>query len=165
MEALYPRLKQAHVLVLITPVYVPLPGAMQSVIKRLSPLARPFLETRAGRTRARFPADVRVRRIALVSTGAWWEKENFDTVVRIGEEFAENGSVPSAGAVLRPHAFLTRQNGEWKWTEDAEAVLAAVRRARHQSIGDGEFAKGALEAIRRPLISEDELRRRHNELV
>lgn len=163
MEALYPKLKQAQLLVLTTPVYIPLRGAMQNVINRLCPLAKPLLETRAGRRRAKFQADVRIRRIALVSTGSSWEKENFDTVVCIAEEFAENGSVPLAGAVLRTHAFLMKQNGEW--TQDAEPVLAAVRRAGDELIADGEFAEETLEAIRRPLISEHELRRRSNELV
>jgi multimeric flavodoxin WrbA len=34
MQSLYPRLKQADVLVLATPVYIPLPGAMQNVLNR-----------------------------------------------------------------------------------------------------------------------------------
>ena len=81
------------------PVYIPLPGAMQNVINRLCPLIEPRLEFRQGRTRARFRDDVNIRKIVLVSTGGWWEKENFDTVVRIVEELAEAASVEFGGSI------------------------------------------------------------------
>jgi len=105
MQKLYPKLREADILVLATPVYIPLPGEMQNVINRLCPLLDPFLEFREGRTRAMFRKDVGIRKIVLVSTGGWWEKANFGTVVRITEELAKDASVEFAGAVLRPHAF------------------------------------------------------------
>lgn len=43
METLYPRLKEAHTLVLATPVYLPLPGEMENVLNRLCPLLDPSL--------------------------------------------------------------------------------------------------------------------------
>jgi len=163
MQSLYPRLRQADTLILATPVYIPLPGAMQDVINRLCPLVKPLLKTRKGRTRARFREDVEIQRIVLVCTGGWWEKENMDTVVRIAEELAENASVEFAGAVLRPHAFLMTQEGVL--TEDGQAVLDAVRRAGYELVRDGAMSKGTLEAISRPLISEAELRERYNQML
>ena len=80
MELLYPELREAEILVLATPVYIPLPGEMQNVINRLCPLIEPALETREGRTRARFHKDVKINKIALVSTSGWWEMGNFDIV-------------------------------------------------------------------------------------
>ncbi|MEM2102882.1 MAG: flavodoxin family protein, partial [Candidatus Bathyarchaeia archaeon] len=51
MQMLYPKLREADILVLATPVYIPLPGAMQNFLNRLCPLMEPLLEFRDGRTR------------------------------------------------------------------------------------------------------------------
>lgn len=163
MQLLYPKLKMADILILATPVYIPLPGEMQNVINRLCPLIKPLLEMREGRTRARLREEVEIQRIVLVSTGGWWEKENFATVVRIAEELAEVTSVEFAGAVLRPHAFVMRR--ERVLTEDGEAVVNAARTAGYQLVKEGVMSEETLEAIERPLISEDELRRRYNQAL
>ena len=161
MQALYPRLKQAEILILATPVYIPLPGAMQDVINRLCPLIEPLLKNQQGRTRARFRGDVEIQKIVLVSTGGWWEKENMDTVVRIAAELAEDASVEFAGAVLRPHAFLLRPQGEL--TEEGRAVLDATRKAGYELVSAGAMRRDTLDAISRPLISEAALRDMYNQ--
>jgi multimeric flavodoxin WrbA len=162
MQLLYPKLREADILILATPVYIPLPGEMQNVINRLCPLLDPYLEFREGRTRARFRQDVGIRKIVLVSTGGWWEKANFERVVRITEELAEDASVEFAGAVLRPHAFLMKKKGEL--TKDGEAVLNAVRRAGNELVKKGVMSKETLEMISRPLISQEELWRRYHDM-
>ena len=154
MQMLYPKLKQADVLVLATPVYIPLPGDMQNIINRLCPLLDPVLEFRKGRTRATFRKDIRSRTIVLVSSGGWWEKGNFGTVVRIVKELAEDAGVEFAGAVLRPHVDFMRE-GEGL-TQDGRAVLDAVRKAGHGLIKDGVMRQETLAAISRPLISRAE---------
>lgn len=160
MQSLYASLKQADTLILATPVYIPLPGAMQNVINRLCPLIEPWLELREGRTRARFREDVRIQRIVLVSTGGWWEKENMDTVVRIAEELAKDASVDFAGALLRPHAFLMKQDGQL--TEAGQAVLDAARTAGYELVNAGAIREETLEAFSQPLIAEVELREEYN---
>jgi multimeric flavodoxin WrbA len=159
MQKVYPVVRAADILVFATPVYIPLPGEMQNVINRLCPLVIPMLETRDGRTRARLRDDVRIRKIVLVATGAWWEKENLDTVLRIAREFAEDASVEFAGAVLRPHAFLMKRRGEL--TKDGVMILDAVRLAGHELIKSGKVAKNTLDVIARPLIDREELRQRY----
>jgi multimeric flavodoxin WrbA len=154
MQLLYPKLKEADILVLATPVYIPLPGDIQNIINRLCPLIDPVLEFRKGRTRAKFRKDVRIRAIVLVSTGGWWEKGNFGTVVRIVKELAEDASVKFGGAVLRPHAHAMRREGEL--TQDGRSVLAAVRKAGYELIKDGVMKQESLAAISRPLISRAE---------
>ena len=160
MQELYPALSQAELLVLATPVYIPLPGEMQNVINRLCPLVEPRLHVREGRTRARFRDHVAIRQIALVSTGAWWERENMDTVLRVARELAEDASVPFAGALLRPHAFLMKQDG--RLTPAGEAVLRAAGRAGRELITEGRMRQETLDAVSCPLIAEEELRRRYN---
>lgn len=163
MQLLYPKLKAAEILIIATPVYIPLPGDMQNVINRLCPLAEPYLEYRNSRTRARFRQDVNIKNIVLVSTGAWWEKENMSTVVRIVEELAENVSVEFGGAVLRPHASLMKRDG--KVTKEGEEILIGVKRAGKELIQEGKMSQETLEFISRPLVTEEELRQRYNQML
>lgn len=163
MEDLYPKLRAAETLVLATPVYIPLPGEMENIINRLCPLVQPLLETREGRTRARFHQDVKIQRIALVSTSGWWEMGNFGTVLRIAEEFAELASVEFAGAVLRPHASLMKEDEEL--TQDGQAVQEAARKAGYELVKEGKMKPETLEQVSRPLISQEELRLSNNEAL
>lgn len=163
MELLYPKLRNSEILVLATPVYIPLPGAMQNVLNRLCPLIRPLLENLEGRWRGRFHNDVRIKKIVLVSTSGWWEKGNFATVERIVEELSKDANVEYAGAVLRPHVSLVRRQG--KLTQDGEAVLSAARQAGYELIKDGAMSSETLESVSRPLISEEKLRNTYNELL
>ncbi len=156
MQPIYPMLRQAEILVLATPVYIPLPGAMQEVINRLCPLLDPLQCTFSdGRTRARFRSDVAIRHIVLICVSGWWEIGNCGTVLHIAEEFAADAGLPLAGALLRPHAFLMRQQG--KLTPGGEAVSAAVRSAGHQIVAEGAIRPATIEAVSRPLISQEDL--------
>jgi multimeric flavodoxin WrbA len=163
MRELLPRIREANILVLATPVYVPLPGDMQHLINRLSPLMDPHVERREGRTRARFRKDVAIKKIVLVSTGGWWEKENFGTVTRIVQELAENGSVEFTGAVLRPHVDVMKRNGVL--TADGNEVLRAAEQAGRELIEKGAMDAVTLEAVARPLMSEAAHRRWFNQVA
>jgi hypothetical protein len=148
-------------------VYIPLPGAMQNIVNRLVALLDPMLAFREGRTRARFRQDVGIRKIVLLSTSGWWEKGNFDTVVRIAEELAANAGVEFAGALLRPHAPMMRENGvpagTRQLTADGQAVLDAAHRAGRELISKGAMTSETLEAVSRPLVSQEEYWRRNEE--
>ena len=163
MDNLYPKLRKADILVLATPVYIPLPGEFQNVINRLCPLIQPAFGIIDGRTRAKFREDVNISKLLLVSTGGWWEKENFDTLVRIIKELAELVSVEFGGAILRPHAYSMKK--ECVITEAGDCVLSAVRSAGYELVVDGDISLETLELISQPLISESVLRRRYNQLL
>jgi multimeric flavodoxin WrbA len=163
MQILYPKLKEADMLVLATPVYIPLPGEMQNLLNRLCPLIEPLLENHNGRTRARLRKDVQIQKIMLVSTGGWWEKENFATVLHIIKELAKNVGIEFAGAVLRPHAFLMKREG--KITKYGEVILDAVKRAGNEIIKEGRINEDTFRLISQPLISEEELRHRYNMML
>jgi len=85
------------------------------------------------------------------------------TVVRIVEELAQVANVEFGGAILRPHAFVMKKDGIL--TKDGEEIVTALRRAGKELINDGEMHPETLEMISRPLISEQELRNRYNQLV
>jgi multimeric flavodoxin WrbA len=156
MQSLYPRLRKADILVLATPVYVPLPGEMQNLINRLVPLMDPSLKNRNNRTRARLRSDTAISKIVLVSTSGWWELGNFGTVLRIAKEFAEDCSVKFAGALLRPHSgYLTEDNPKTR------KVLEAAKQAGYQLVKGGKISKDLLSTISQPLTSKPKRWNKH----
>ena len=151
MQAVYPKLREAQVLVLATPVYIPLPGEMQNFLNRLVALIDPVLVWRDGRTRARLHDDVKVRKILLVAVGGWWELGNLDTLVRIGEELAKDCDVEFASPILRPHAYYLGRS-----SDKAHEVLEALRKAGVEFVREGAVSKNLLEVISQPLVSKEE---------
>lgn len=159
MQMLYPKMREADILVLATPVYIPLPGVMQNFLNRLCPLMEPQLEFREGRTRAKFHDDIKIRKIVLVSTSGWWEKENMSTVVRIAGELAKDCGQELAAAVLRPHAqFMKRDK------QKAENVLRAAKLAGSQLVKEGRINKEILDSISQPLVSREQHIQEDNEI-
>jgi len=163
MDEVVPKLRAADTLVLATPVYIPLPERMQTFINRLCPIVEPWLTFVGGRTRGRLRDGYALRRFVAVVTGGWWESENGDTVVRIVEELAADAGVEFAGALVRPHAFLMRN--EAGPTVGGQAVLDAARRAGRELAETGRMAPETLAEVRRPLVAEEELRRLYNAWV
>ena len=154
MAEVYSRLREADTLVVATPVYVPLPGALQDLLNRLCPIMDPLVETRGGRTRARMREGFAVRRVVALVTGSWWEKENSDTVVRIVRELAENCGVEFAGALVRPHVELMM--GDAGLTPAGAEVLEAAKEAGRRLVEEGTMPAEILEAVSRPLISRED---------
>jgi len=75
---------------------------MQNFINRLRPLIEPRSEFNDGRTQAKLRDDVKIRKLAFVSTGDWWEIQNFDPLIRIVEEIAIDTGLGFSGALLTP---------------------------------------------------------------
>jgi multimeric flavodoxin WrbA len=157
MQKVYTKLRDADILVLATPVYIPLPGEMQNFINRLCPIAEPLLSFRNGRTRARFHEDVKLSKIVLVSSCGWWELGNFSTVIRIAEELALNTNVEFTGALLRPHASELDV-----YPKKAAQVFTAARGAGEQLISKGKVSQATLQTISQPLVTEEEYRNSSN---
>ncbi|MEN6571033.1 MAG: flavodoxin family protein [Anaerolineaceae bacterium] len=153
MQLIYPKLREAEILILASPVYIPLPGAMQNVLNRMCPLLDPDLVKREGRTRARMRDNVSIQKIVLVATSGWWEIENMDTVLRIAREFAEDASVEFSGALLRPHVDFLFRGGEL--STEGKAVLDAARRAGFELTEAGAICPETLAEVSAPLISEE----------
>jgi len=131
---------------------------LQNLINRLCPLIKPLLSWRDGRTRARFHDDVKIRKIVLVSVCGWWEMGNFDTVVRIAQELANDVDVDFVDPVLRPHAYLMARN-----SEKAAEVVKALKQAGYELVAKGAISKNLLDTISQPLISEEEYRKELDE--
>ena len=157
MQPVYTKLKEADILVLGIPVYLPLPGAMQNFLNRLMPLMNPILRYNHGHTQIQFHDDVKIRKIALVSVCGWWEKGNFETVTRIVEEICQKASVEFVGSVTRPHAYLLSEK-----KEKANEIFGALKETGFKLVKEGILSKDLLKIIAQPLISEKEFRERTN---
>jgi hypothetical protein len=157
MQELYRKLRASDILVIATPVYIPLPGELQNFINRLCPLIEPMLSFREGRTRAKIHDTYNIRKIVLVASGDWWEKENCGTVLRICEELAKDMSVEFSGALLRPHACMMEEH-----EEKAKEITTAAREAGAQLIREGWISPDLQETVSRPLMAEEVLRERYN---
>jgi len=149
MQTVIAALKRADILVLATPVYIPLPGEMQNFLNRLCPLVDPVLTTRNGRTRARLHPDFNIKKIVLVSSSGWWEMGNFGTVLRIAKELAEDISVEFAGALLRPHSSALTKKGP-----RTDKVLDSAKKAGLELVASGRMRRNLLAAVAKPLMSE-----------
>ncbi len=148
MQSVYKILIDSDILILATPVYIPLPGNMQIFINRLLPLIEPILENKDGRTRARFHKQVKIKKIMLVATSGWWELGNFDTVKHIVEEVAANCSVEFCGALLRPHSAALSSH-----PDDKKIIITTLEEAGYQLIKEGRISSDKLEVISKPLTS------------
>jgi multimeric flavodoxin WrbA len=149
MQSLYPKLREADILVLATPVYTPLPGEMQNLINRLVPLMDPVLKRQNDRTRARLRSNVKISKFVLVSSSGWWEMGNFDTVLRIVKELAKDCNVEFAGALLRPHSGYMANN-----LRKAAEIFEAARQTGHALIKEGKIPKNLLKIISQPLTPQ-----------
>jgi multimeric flavodoxin WrbA len=150
MQDLYPKLKATDILVLATPIYIPLPGMMQNLINRLCPLIEPLLEFKDGRTRAHFHNDVKISKILTVLTGGWWEIENLNIPLKVMEELALNSSCEFAGAILRPHAYVLKEENELN-----HHVLSKLEEVGQQLINNGQIDPKDLDFISQPLVDKD----------
>jgi putative NADPH-quinone reductase len=155
MQQVYPKLREADILVLGIPVYFPIPSEMQKFLNRLMPLMNPVLKFKNGRTQIKCHDDVRIRKIVLVSVCGWWEIGNFDLVEHVVKEICLKASVEFAGSVLRSHAdVLPKEKGK------AGEVFGALEELGFCFIKDGRFSEDLLEVISQPLISEYDCRKR-----
>ncbi len=153
MQMYYKDLKDADILVIATPVYAPLPGALQDLFNRLMPLTDPVLEFKNGRTRARMRSDVALKKVVLLATTGWWEKANAGIVERIIKEMCQNSGLEYAGALVRPHVDVMKVGG--KLNLRAKKVLKAAFEAGVELIAEGRIEKETFKAFSRPLIRRE----------
>jgi multimeric flavodoxin WrbA len=157
MQEVYPKLREADILVLGIPVYLPLPGAMQNFLNRLMPLMNPVLRFSNNRTQIQFYDDVRIKKIVLVSVCGWWEMANFEILEHIVKEICLKSSSEFVGSLLRPHGYLLSEK-----TDEVNEVLNAISEAGISLVKNGALPEKLLEVIAQPLISEKELRKRQS---
>ena len=154
MEIVRPKLADADIWVLATPVYVDaVTGPMKNLMDRLIPLGQPFIELREDHCRHPLREGAKPGQLVLVSTCGFWEMDNFDPVLSHIKAACKNMSREFAGALLRPHgASLAMMKQQGLPMED---VFDAAKEAGRQLVRDGKMAPDTLAVVSRELVPRD----------
>jgi len=151
MRWLLPKMREADVWVLATPVYTDgVTALLKILLERTVPLAKPFLELRGNYARHTPVEGTKVSQIVLVSSCGYWEMENFEPLLAHIKAFCKNASAEFAGALLRPHASKLRpmiENGT-----PVSDIFEAAKEAGHQLVKDGKMSTDTLSTISRELM-------------
>jgi multimeric flavodoxin WrbA len=155
MQTLRPKLRDADIWVLASPVYVDgVTGPMKNLMDRVLPLLQPFLEMRDGRTRHPLREGVKRAKVALVSSCGLCEVDNFDPMLAHMKAFCKNLDWEFAGALLRPNGGFLKEMVEMGMPLDD--VFAAAKEAGRQLVRDGGMSSETLRVISRDLMTAEE---------
>ena len=161
MNMLLPKLMEAEIRVLATPVYVDgVTGPMKNLIDRMIPLAQPSFEIRDGHTRHPRRPGYMPGKVVLVSTCGLWEMDNFDPMIVHMKAICRNWAKEFAGALLRPHAGGLRAMMNMGLPMDD--IFEAARDAGRQLVERGEMSPETLQAVSRELMPREVFMRLHN---
>jgi multimeric flavodoxin WrbA len=152
MQWLLPKIGEADIFVMATPLYVDgMTGPMKNVLDRSIPLVQPTFELRDGHNRhpARNSSGGRQKTV-LVSNCGFWEKENFGALLVHMEWFCRNANSDFAGALLRPHGPALRPMLEMG--AGVEDVVDAARDAGRQVVRNGSISQDTLDTVSRDLL-------------
>jgi len=149
MQALYPKFREADVMVYATPVYYAgMSGPMKNLMDRLLPLHLP------GQERDKKQSTV------LVSTCGFWKLDMFEPLlaqmkaISQGEE--EDPKAVFAGALLRPHADCMR---ELMKTKEGRAltdeVVEASKEVGRQMAKYGRMSEDTLKGVSAELMPQE----------
>ncbi len=150
MQMLVPKLRDADVWVLATPIHLDgMSGPMKNFVDRLLPLIDPRLEMRDGHSRHVVRPGHKWGRVVLVATCGLSEMDNFDPLIihlkaackNLGREFTQ--------AVLRPQSSGMLDTSDGKLDD----IFAAAREAGRQFVRDGKIAVATLSAVAREILT------------
>lgn len=154
MQQLLPRMRDADVWVLATPLYFDgMSGPMKNLMDRSIPLAEPFFEVIEGHCRHPLRQGVKGGKLVLLSTCGFWERDNFDPLVTHVKAICANAQLEFAGALLRPHGAGLRQMR--KAGLPMNDVFEAAKEAGRQLVRDGKLSPETLDTVSRELLPRD----------
>ena len=151
MNMLYPKIREADILVFATPVYVwGVSGPMKNLMDRLPPLALPFIELRDGHCRHPPREGTKHGKVVLVSNCGFWEMDNFDPLLVHMKAVCKNTGMEFAGALLRPHGGGLRRMVEMGLPLDD--IFEAAKEAGRQLLENGKMSPETLKIVSRELM-------------
>ena len=151
MNMLYPKLREADIVVFATPVYVDgVSGPMKNLMDRIIPLAQPFFELRDGHCRHPLREGTKNGKVVLVSNCGFWEMDNFDPLLVHMKAACKNMGREFAGALLRPHGPALR--GMMERGMPVDDIFEAAKEAGRQLVRDGKMSPETLKIVSRELI-------------
>lgn len=149
MQRLLPKLEEAEIWVLATPVYFNgVTGPMKILMDRMLPLGVPVTNLKDGHSNHPSRRLIPGSKVVLVSSCGLYENDNFEPMIVHIKAFCKNVDREFAGALVRPHG--------WVVNELPEDILKAARTVGYQLISEGKMSKDFLNTISRELISLEE---------
>lgn len=136
------------------PVYAKFPGEMQNIMNRTMPL---FDERVVARGRTLLPGvrgELKLRKIVLVSSCAFWGLENFDLIVETMQFLAKAFDSKLARPLLRPNAEMLRPGGVSRQT--AKMVMDGAKKAGSELIADDDISAKSARIVQMPFMSKAE---------
>ncbi len=153
MQRLIPKLMEADVLVLATPLYVDgMTGPMKNFLDRAIPIGDPVIEIRGGRCRHPARKEIKDGKLVLVSNCGFWEIDNFDPLIVHMQAVSKNLGREFSGALLRPHGPALRAMMSQEMP--VNDVLDAARDAGRQLAKDGRMNPDTLKIVSRDLLPQ-----------
>ena len=154
MQMLHPKLREAGIWVLATPLYVwGVSGPLKNVMDRLIPLIEPYIELRNGHCSHPLRDGTGRAKIVLVSNCGFWETDNFYPMLFQVETLCDTIGFEFAGALLRPHGPALAAMLEAG--APVQDVLQAAREAGRQLVTDGCISPAILQTLSRELLPRD----------
>ena len=154
MQMLHPKLREADIWVLATPLYVDgMTGPMKNLLDRLIPLVQPFIELRDGHCRHPLRGERESGKVVLVSNSGFWEMDNFDPLLVQVRAMCKNTASEFAGALLRPHGEILKPLMEMGRSPDD--VFEAAREAGRQLVEEGKMSPETLSIVSRELAPRE----------
>lgn len=151
MQMLLPKLSEADVLVLATPLYVDgVTGPMKNLLDRIIPLAQPYFELRDGHCRHPGRDGDKNSQLVLVSNCGFWEMDNFDPMLVHMKAVSKNIESEFAGALLRPHGPALK--GMMEMGAPVDDIFDAAKEAGRQLVEDGRMSPETLKSVSRELL-------------
>jgi hypothetical protein len=151
MTAVLRKMARVDTWVFGVPVYAKLPGELQNLFNRMMPLLEPNVLVRGRTLIPTRRKDLKVRRVALVSTCGWWGLENFDLLIKNVEFMAKIFDVKLARPLLRP------DSGVFRWMasvgDGCSRIIEAAEEAGAQLVKKGDIAKETARRVQVPLRS------------
>ena len=160
------KIKSADILVFASPVYFDgFTAQMKTMMDRLIPGGMPFIENKDGHSR--HPSrgkGLKTRKMLLISTCGFGEKDNFDPIIHHMKAIAANfASGEYMGALVRPMGSTLEMMKDEKPAE-VKAILDAFRRSGVEAVTKGYISEELQSAVAEPLISASEFAKKANDL-
>ena len=160
------KIKAADIIVFGCPVYFDgFTAQMKTMLDRLIAGGSPFIENRDGH--ARHPShgkEKKVRKLLLISTCGFGERDNFDPMIHHMQAIARNFATGEyMGALVRPMG-QTMEMLQGEKPAEVKAIIDAFYTAGVEAVTRGEVSAELQDAVAAPLISFEEFVRRSNAL-
>ena len=158
------KIKAADILVFGSPVYFDgFTAQMKTLLDRLIAGGMPFIENRNGHSR--HPSrgkELKTRKMLLISTCGFGERDNFDPIVHHMKAIATNFATGEyMGALVRPMGGTLEMLKDEKPVE-VKAIYDAFYQAGIEAATNGTVSEALEDAAAKPLISVGEFAKRAN---